>query len=58
MKDGPDESPKKGALLKAIIVLDLYGQCANYHAILDTSRDYSVERRSSIFLRPSRNAVA
>ncbi len=36
------DAASKGALPKALIVVDLYGQCANYDAILDLCRQYGV----------------
>jgi len=36
------EASTRGALPKALIVVDLYGQCANYDAILEACREYGV----------------
>ena len=36
------DASARGALPKALIVVDLYGQCANYDAILEACREYGV----------------
>ncbi len=37
-----EDGRRRGRLPKAVIVVDLYGQCADYKRILDTCRDYHV----------------
>ena len=36
------DAASKNALPKAVITVDLYGQCANYDRILETCREYDV----------------
>jgi dTDP-4-amino-4,6-dideoxygalactose transaminase len=40
--DALNKAASQGALPKAIIAVDLYGQCADYNAILDACREYGV----------------
>ena len=37
-----DASAKRGKLPKAVVVVDVYGQCADYEPILDTCRQYGI----------------
>ncbi|MGB5161624.1 MAG: aminotransferase class I/II-fold pyridoxal phosphate-dependent enzyme, partial [Thermoanaerobaculia bacterium] len=42
LREALRDASKRGALPKALIVVDLYGQCANYDAILNACREYGV----------------
>jgi dTDP-4-amino-4,6-dideoxygalactose transaminase len=42
LREALRDASTRGALPKALIVVDLYGQCADYDAILDACREYGV----------------
>jgi len=42
LREALHEASARGALPKALIVVDLYGQCADYAAILSTCQEYGV----------------
>jgi len=42
LREALRDASTKGALPKALIVVDIYGQCADYNAILDACREYGV----------------
>jgi dTDP-4-amino-4,6-dideoxygalactose transaminase len=42
LADALRDAASRGALPKAVIVVDLYGQCANYHAILEACGEYGI----------------
>jgi dTDP-4-amino-4,6-dideoxygalactose transaminase len=42
LREALRDASTRGALPKALIVVDLYGQCADYDAILGACREYGV----------------
>lgn len=42
LREALRDASARGALPKALVVVDLYGQCADYDAILDACREYGV----------------
>jgi dTDP-4-amino-4,6-dideoxygalactose transaminase len=42
LREALQDASSSGALPKAVIAVDLYGQCASYDAILDACREYEI----------------